>query len=90
MAGNTVLLQPTLGHRLRALKLSYSPDKKNECAWRFGLAGGRFWWHQIGVNTVSEFTANVEDSTEGQIGEPLVFWQANSGRTLWNALIAEV
>lgn len=90
-AGNTTLITPTSGKRLRIIYVSYSPSDIATVGFRFGSTGPLWLRNTITVGGTI-IAKNFGDfyCMEGAINEPLVLNQSAAVTTAWNVFYTEI
>jgi hypothetical protein len=90
-AGNTIVLTPSAGKRLRIFYLSYNPDGETDIGYRFGAAGPLFLFNHIrfGGSIVGKDFGD-QRYLQGAVDEDLVLNQSAIVNTNWNVFYLEV
>lgn len=90
-SGNTTVLTPTSGKRLRVFYLSYNPASAVEVAFRFGASGPLFLRNNLtqGGSVIAKDCGPVR-CLEGAVDESLILYLSGAVSTVWNVFYLEV
>lgn len=90
-SGNTAILSPAAGKKLRVYYLSYNPASPTEAAFRFGAGGTMFLRNDVVVGG-SIIAKDFGDHryVEGTVDQNLYIYQSNAVTTIWNAFYVEI
>lgn len=88
-AGNTILITPTAGNRLRISCVSYNPAAAVEVAFRFGAAGTLWLRNNISANSVIAKDFGDYRYLEGGVDEALILNLSAAVSINWTCFYTE-